>query len=304
MKKIGWMIWVCILSGGVFAATYTWDGAVGNFDDLTSWDPEVTAWTTSDRVKFASADTDVTMSSAHDFSGGQFDLYGGATLRLVDGADLALRKLYLGAGGIGCIIQTGGSFTLDNDYGYIGDGGGAGSYTISGGSFYVKKLGLSNSTGAFTVIGDNATQILTDRLYLGRDKDGNIGTATLNFQLAATGISPINVKGDDFYIGGGAGSVTNLQVSAPATLAAEDIVLFNYSKNKSIKGEGVFSTLNGGSAAEGTTIALGGNLYELTYTYDVGDAGQYNDVALVYVPEPASLLLMGWGGLVFLKKRS
>ena len=50
MKKIGWMIWVCILSGGVFAATYTWDGAVGNFDDLTSWDPEVTAWTTSDRV--------------------------------------------------------------------------------------------------------------------------------------------------------------------------------------------------------------------------------------------------------------
>jgi hypothetical protein len=287
------------MSAGVFAGTYTWEGTTGNFDDLTSWDPDVVAWTTSDRVKFASADTDVTMNTAHDFSGGEFDLYGGATLRLVDGADLSLRKLYLGDGGVGNLIQTGGAFTLDNDYCYIGDGGGVGNYTISGGSFYAKKLGISNSTGTFTVVGDAMTQLSTDRLYLGRDKDGNVGTATLDFQVAATGVTPIGIEGDDFYIE----STANLLVSTTAILGTDDIVLFNNLRdNKPIKGSGVFGSLNGGSAAEGTQITLGGNLYELTYAYDIsGNAA--NDVALVYVPEPTTMLLMGLGGLLFLKKR-
>lgn len=276
---------LCALSYNAWASTKdAWVGTTGNFSDGTQWDQGgPSAWTSGGEIEFNTADTDVTVNDGPwDFTSDMvFEFWGDATMRITAGADLGVRKLYLGIGDVGNIIQTGGAFAVDADDCHFGaEIGGVGNYTISGGSFYAKKMSLSSAVGMFTVIGDGAT-ISTQRLYLGSDRSENYGTGTLEFQIGTAGVSPIEVTGEFHLDEGSAGSTANLLVSTNAVLGTDDIVLINLTDSGTIDG-GLFDTLNGGSAAEGTQIALGGNTYSLTYAYDVGGTGHYNDVALVF----------------------
>lgn len=306
MKEKMVMFLLCAVSLSVYASTKdVWIGSSGNFGDDTQWqNGGPSAWTSGGEVEFKTSGTYVTVDDGTwDFSSSMnFELWGNATIEIVDGADLQVRKLFVGIGGVGNIIQTGGNFGVNADDCHIGkNSGGVGNYTISGGTFYAKKMSISSTQGTFTVIGDSAT-ISTQRLYLGRDRSKNDGTGTFNFQIGATGVSSIDILGEFHLDEGGASSTANLNVSTTEILGTDDIVLFNLIDSGAIDG-GIFDSLNGGTAAEGTQINLGGNLYELTYAYDVGSTGHFNDVALVYIPEPITLLLLGMGGLVCIKKK-
>jgi len=277
---------VCILAGNAYAGTIdVWTGTAGNFSDGTNWqNGGPSAWTNGGEIEFNTAATDATVNDGPwDFSSTMsFEFWGGATMRIADGGNLKVRKLYLGTGGVGNIIQTGGYLNVrGSDDCHIGHNGGEGNYTISGGTFDVKKLSLSGATGTLTVIGDAAT-IMMNRLYLGSDRSGNYGTGTLEFQIGATGVSPlvIDAGGEFHFDEGGASSTVNLLLSATAAPAA-DIVLINNGDNVTLVT--TFDTLNGGSAAEGTQIVLGGNTYSLSYVYAAGADALANDIALVYL---------------------
>ena len=325
MKRTCLLFFVmCFLAGSVFAATIdTFRYGSGTFLDVDPWEnggPTSGNWTgtsSSDEIKFTYDDTVCTVDADSGvyvykaaFAAGNAGT--APTLQIVDGGSLTLGEVKFGDGGAtsrgkeGIGIQTGGTFTVgDLELGY--KAGGIGYYTISGGTLTYSgngriKLGAEGADGAtgnLTVVG-NAASIMMKDLYVG-EYGGDAGTGNLEFQIGAAGVSAVQLN-DDFVIdGGGEDSVANLLLSAMAPLAAADILLVHNTGSKAVVG--IFDTMNGGSAAEGTTIALGGNMYSLTYVYDADSDSALNDLALVYIPEPATMVLLGLGGLLAIRRK-
>jgi hypothetical protein len=141
-------------------------------------------------------------------------------------------------------------------------------------------------------------------LYVGTDGT-NYGKGTLAFKVAAGGVSAIQLSGTTLYLGGGPNGtgVADLVVQALTDDAPEaDILLVDNQGVGAIGGNGKFTSFNGGSALEGTQIAMGGNVYTLTYK-TTGSEGTGNDIKLLYVPEPATLALLSLGLLTIRRKK-
>jgi len=218
---------------------------------------------------------------------------------------------------IGTVTQTGGTVNLwgvstkDSklEVGYKTDNAtlNYGHYKISGGSItsngYSQLLvGCSGSAnggnGTFTVQGA-LSSISVGKLYVAtQDSVGTYyGTGTLEYEING-GVSAIQA-GSVYIDSVNASAVSKLNVSLTGVNPLADILLINNTGTSGI--QGVFDTLNGGSAAEGATVVLGGVTYTLTYQYAAG-GGLANDVALL-VPEPATIGLLGLGLLALRRNK-
>jgi hypothetical protein len=154
-------------------------------------------------------------------------------------------------------------------------------------------------------------------LYVGANYMGTAyreAQGTLMFDVNANGVSPITLVTKQYtdvilglttvqpvvdIDGAGAASLAALVVNLTQALnpLITNIVLVNNTGTDAVKG--VFDTFNGGWASEGAWANIGfGVMAKLTY---VGGTG--NDIAL-QVPEPATLLLLGFGAVMLRKKRS
>jgi hypothetical protein len=149
--------------------------------------------------------------------------------------------------------------------------------------------------GTMTVVGkDIATLVTCKELYVGTDggmldtAGVHTGTGTLEFQIASDGVTPITTTGTSTYLGGTA----NLLVSLLGTSPTTDIVLVDNTDPLAVV-SGLFTSMNGGSAAEGASILLGDIWYTLTYK-TTGALGTGNDIVLL-VPEPATIALFSLG---------
>jgi hypothetical protein len=239
---------------------------------------------------------------------------------IVSGGSVAIGKEFKvgdagagGQGGYGKAVQTGGSIVLNTstntgklEIGY--KAGGSGLYTISGGSIsgtggmYVGTAGggsgaASGSTGVFTVQG-NGSSISVGNLYVGASDatETYTGTGTLAFEIqsgAVTAIQAGNVYIDPTNT---SASITNLLVSITSGTPVGNILLVNNTGGNAVFGK--FDTLNGGSAAEGASVILGGNTYTLTYTGGTGG----NDIMLL-IPEPATIALLCLGLLAIRRNK-
>jgi len=250
-------------------------------------------------------------------AGTRLRVYEGATLNIVDGGELnGFGWIRIGDSGgsaeqIGILNQSGGQILLrklkETGKLCIGDGAGIkpGSiYTMSGGILTYNAadtacagqliIGSRDGEGTFVVVGD-APVIQMKNLYIAGDSVSagnpyNFGIGTLKFLVGATGVSPINLAGTA-YIDQGSNTLANLIVSLTAApLIGEDILLVNASSPI----QGVFDSLNGGSAAQGASVTLGfGSVnYNYTLTYSGGDD---DNIALLWVPEPATVAFLCLG---------
>jgi len=235
-----------------------------------------------------------------------------ALLQIVSGGTLnAGAEVQVGdAGYTGRITQTGGTMNLTNGTASakleVGYKTGIGNYTISGGSIVgvssysqlqVGASGASGGTGTFTVQGTGGS-ITVSKLYVGASTASAqyTGTGTLAYEING-GVSAINTEGVNIDPTNLVAAVANLSVTKTGALPTGNIILVNNSGTVT----GLFDSMNGGSAAEGATVVLGGVTYTLTYMYDavggtVGTARSttFNDIALI-VPEPATIALLGLG---------
>lgn len=197
-----------------------------------------------------------------------------------------------------------GTFIMNNDDLYIGLENGSCEWVMSdtssininvdadnGEELYIAANG--GGTALFKLIGSGVT-VNVDRVHL--TARSGVNTATLEYVMDAGGASTIVAQIATI----GAYGTANLVLSATADLPEEDIVLIESTSTTAISGSG-FATMNGGPATEGTPVVLGGNIYTLSYAYNVtGDAA--NDVALVFVstgkhlattPTPADKTTLG-----------
>jgi hypothetical protein len=247
-------------------------------------------------------------------------------MEIVAGGSIGMKEMRIGAGGAtgsttvtGYLDHTGGTLNVygDGDI-YIGRQGnaagkiGVGYYTISGGTIvcdattttkgglYVGGAsgteGQIGSIGTFTVVGDDAS-ITMKKLYVGAQTVTRYGTGTLEFKIDVSGVSPIRLTDASSIIldQAGANSTANLVVSLLAAPPSGVILLVENTNTGAVSG--TFDTLNGGSAAEGASVVLGGNTYTLTYQGGVGG----NDIVLI--PEPATMVLLGLGSLIAIRRR-
>jgi hypothetical protein len=232
-------------------------------------------------------------------------------LEIVKGGYLGIGEFRVGAGGaaktgtIGCVVQTGGTLCMGDDM-KLGRSStsadnpndGKGYYTISGGTIMYSAAapraglciggngsGATASEGTFKVIGKGAS-IKVKKLFVGNDGYKGIGTGTVEFELDANGVSPIQAAEGVTIDAGNESSTAKLVISAGAAAPKTDIVLVDNQGNNPITG--IFDTVNGNPAAEGAEAAVscaaGKYYYKLTYKGGTGS----NDIMLKFVRQEAA----------------
>jgi hypothetical protein len=335
-----WKLLIVLLSvvfiTGFASATvsYNWTtNAQANWDSL-NWTDELGNIVTKPdgqyEVKIKGAGSIVTVNTVEgnwDYTGNgtRLRVYNGATMNVVDGGELSgFGWIRIGEqtgtpNQVGHLNQSGGLIFLKNlkEGGKLAVGDGYGllhgsSYTMSGGTLTYDAadplcdgqliIGSRDGEGTFTIVG-NAPVIHMRNLYVAGDNSNGVaydnGIGTLNFMVGADGVSPI-VLDKTAYLDQGLNTVANLVVSLTnAPPIGQDILLIDATTTI----HGFFDTLNGGSASEGASVSLsfGQANYNYTLTYAGGNDNQ--DIALLWVPEPATVALLVFGGLLSIKRR-
>jgi len=292
----------CLLVNSAFAAT-DWLNQIGQWNEDYKWSNGVPIG--DEEIRLRGDDSLCVLSSVQtwsDLSNNRTRVYEGATLIITDGGELTGPGwLRVGAGNAGTVYQTGGLLKLqegrDNTRLVIGDSGGSdGHYTISGGTLTYESgdghltLGDRGGTGTFTVWGSGST-IQMNSLRVGGRDSGRAATGTLEFLIDELGVTPIQVNdvildpaGDDSM----ASLIVDLIGIGDGDLVPEYLLVDNTGDDPV---EGIFDGM-----PEGTTLTLDTTPYYLTY---VGGTG--NDIMLV--PEPATVVLLGLGGLIATVRR-
>jgi hypothetical protein len=175
---------------------------------------------------------------------------------------------------------------------------------ISGGTVLLNKFVVGQAgRGILTITGSDAS-ITTNNFYVGNNGSTILnGVGTVKFKVEASGVSAIHARTAVFIDIGNETSTADLIVALLAAPPLGDILFID---NQGTGANGLFDTLNGGSAAEGAlvTLSFGGidYNYALTYTSIAGIDSVANDVMLM-IPEPATLVIFAATSLVYLFKR-
>lgn len=310
MKRLSLIVLVVsllIMTSSAFGSIL-WVGGDGNWNDPCMWDKGYVPINDGDEIKVSAFGTATINTVLPDYALNKSAISDGATILLTDDGWIGIREHKIGdsgAGGAddGHMVQTGGTLTtsvggkLIVGYKELG----VGTYTVSGGNLGVAADGLrlfvgtgassGVATGTFTVVGTGST-ITVDDLWVGsRDSSGTVpGTGTIEFQISAGAVSPINVTDSvNIDILNDASAVANLIATNTGAAPTAPVVLVQNSSGNAVNGVFDSITLNGD---------FGAYIY---LRYDYNADGTANDIALI--PEPATLVLLGLGSLLALRRK-
>jgi len=330
-EKMKRMALLCLLASLIVTTAYATNTATatGNWTDATVWGGGSAPINDGDEVKIGGSPANLGLTVTVNTSLGSFSTKVVGTFNSCDlqvtGGDIGFgRRVQIGSGpgqsagtNIGYLTQTGGTVEINRscefDIAYKASGGGpgedpvVGTYTISGGTFqgttntsFIVVGGRSGvgMTGTFRVIGTGGTINQMGDLRVAKSSNG-AGTGIMRFDLNASGaVSRVKVR--DSYIDSAtdANAVARLVVDDTLGAPAADVVLIENTSANAVSGD--FDTINGGISR---IVSLGGNTFFLSYTYVAGGDAVGNDIALVLIPEPATIVLLAIGGLIAAKRR-
>lgn len=328
MKRIGLLI---LLVGLIASSAYATTNAVqsGNWNATTTWDSDPNMPYVDQDVKVSGADDGIVVTVNDDRGIYQKKLGIGrdGVVNMTAGALTFNDDIKVGDGGvsssgsdIGYFNMSGGTLTGGDrlNIGHISGGGGEGHMTISGGTVNITggggiHVGCDNGDGAIgylKIVGDDASITSADRFHVANDStssSGDIGHGVVEFELDASGnVSRIVCEYATFDSQDEEDALAELIITVTGTVNIADIVLWESTSTSS--NVGVFDTLSNGTTTvagdEGAIIQLGTEWFRLTYAYDCDDLDtDDNDIALVWIPEPATIALLALGGLIVRRKK-
>jgi hypothetical protein len=302
-------LFVCLVVGSsAFAAEFV-KKRVGNWNVAANWIGSVMPdGTVETKIRYDG--TVCTLNSVVDWGaalgGNRMRVYNSGVLNIVAGGSLTGPGWFrVGSGDTGTVNQSGGALILkegqDTSNLVIGDSGGSSFYNMSGGTLTYDGgdgqliIGDRGGTGKFTVSG-TAPLIQMKSFYVGGVSSDRPAIGTLQYDIGASGVSPIHCTLHVKLDLAGASSTANLRINCLATptdSSASIVLVENQGSNAVL---GLFDTvtvINGGSAApavsavEGAAVVLGCNPYTLTYKYNaeanggLGERDTGNDIALI-----------------------
>jgi len=327
MKRIALL---CLLASLIVTTAYASNTATanGNWTDATIWSGGSVPINDGDEAKIGGTSiapglTVTVNTNLGSFSTKVVGSYNRCDLQVTGGSIGFGRRVQVGSGpgastgsNAGYLTQTGGTVEINRscefDIAYKSTAAPAedavvGMYSISGGTFtgttntatvYVGGRSGVGMTGTFKVIGTGGTISSLGDLYVAKSSNG-AGTGIMRFNLNASGaVSRITVRNSYIDSATDANAVALLLVDAAGTpdVPAADIVLIENTSASAVTGK--FDNVS-----EGQIVALGDEWFQVTYTYVAGGDSVGNDIALVWVPEPATILLLAIGGLIAAKRR-
>jgi hypothetical protein len=321
MKRFGLTI---LLVGLIASSAYASATAqqTGNWNDPCTWKEGVVPATTAGEIKFTGGDDfTVTVNDARGTYGSKLALCRGNELLITGGSIGFADDVKVGDAGasssgtdIGTLTVTGGTLTAGDRIVVGYKAGGEGYMTISGGVVDVTggggfKVGCEDSDGMYGYLkieGDGGTLNVADRFHIANDStssSGDIGHGVVEFELNAGGnVSRIVCEYVTIDSQDEVDALAELIVTATGTVNTADIVLFESTSTSSTVGE--FDTVNGVAAAQDALVQVGTEWFRIDYAYDCDDADlDDNDIALVWVPEPATMALMALGLFAIRRKK-
>jgi len=335
MKRIALL---CLLVSLIVTTAYASNTATatGNWTDATIWSGGSVPINDGDEVKIGGTSvvsglTVTVNTNLGSFSTKIIGTYNDCDLLITSGGFLGNgRRVQVGSGpgasfgsNRGTMTQTGGTVEINRsaefDIAYKSSGGNpappynedpvVGVYTISGGTFQgttntskviVGARSGNGMTGTFRVIGTGGTINQAGDMYVASStgSSGGTGTGIIKFDLVGGAVSRIKVR--DSYIDAANEAAADARlVVVPDVAPAADLVLIENTSASAVTGK--FDTLNGGYSR---IVNLGGSTFWLSYTYDASTGyNNGNDIALILIPEPATIVLLAIGGLIAAKRR-
>ena len=317
MKRIALLcLLVSFIVSGAYASTYP--DATGNWNDPCNWNPVGVPIDNGNEIKISTADgiTITVNSNVGTYTTTKIDTARDCTLYVTTGGFIGGgREWHIGDAGmsgdgtdIGYMVQDGGTVDVSaSGKMFVGyKTGGNGTYTISGGTLtasgdngrlYVGSGNTAGATGKFYVDGDDASISFSGNMYIASSStssDDDVGNAKVQFDLDELAVSEIGVGSVSIDPGGG--GYAQLIVNTGGDPGATVLLIDNASDGGAVVGEFDDIVVNGNA---GRQHVIGANYYWLSYSY--GDDN--NDIALVLVPEPATLIMLAIGGLIATKRR-
>lgn len=268
-----------------------WNVESGNWAVASNWTNGVPDGTNGYINIRKSATSVCTLNTDEGLIAARWIMQNGQTLNIENGGRFGAQWSRVGRNTASYVNLSGnGTYMLNNDDLYCGLEGGSMEWRMYGTSSLITQgddgddgeevhFGYNNGYGLLQLNGSGIT-VNVDRIHFSNRSDQGAPSSTLEFVLDADGMSTIVTQ--RAYIAE-AGTADLLLTDPGVTLVSEeDMVLIKATSTYGIGGNGVFDSLNGGPAEEGTLVVLGGNVYALTYQYNADD-GSANDVALVFV---------------------